>query len=270
MTYWERNPVKEGALRAAQLSGMYLAQAEEQSASCGHWSSRPLSGAPGEKKGKWRKQGDLGKALRRVAAPEAGPGHMCLRWQGWTWGQWIDHQMGFSTAMTTLWMVSSPSGQNPFHKIGWNGFALPLISWYLKKWTNCALIMLNKSSPNRDCFTLISPTFTDGKETVVNEGATCQGRCLRHLLRQSHKPSARVDHILVPQIYVCVLFETLIYSQQAECIGSRHRLAVSHQVAAIFPCPRQQLLRVDTADVAMIPRSRSHGDQCGLWPSWGK
>lgn len=63
------------------------------------------------------------------------------------------------------------------------------------------------------------------------------------------------------------MFETFIYSQQAECIGSRHRLAVSHQVAAIFPRPCQQLLRVDAADVAMIPRSRSHGNQCGVRPS---
>lgn len=125
MTYWERNPVKEGALRAAQLSGMYLARAEEQSALCGHRSSRPLSGAPGGKKGKWGKQGELRQALnkaagiRRAATPEAGPARMGPRWRRWMWGQWVDLQMGCSAVMMTLWMVSSPTGQNPFHKIGW-------------------------------------------------------------------------------------------------------------------------------------------------------
>lgn len=43
------------------------------------------------------------------------------------------------------------------------------------------------------------------------------------------------------------------YSQDAECEGPRHALAVSHQEAAIAARPSQQLLRCSSAQVAVIP-----------------
>lgn len=43
------------------------------------------------------------------------------------------------------------------------------------------------------------------------------------------------------------------YSQDAECEGPRHALAVSHQEAAIAARPSQQLLRSSAAQVTVIP-----------------
>lgn len=59
----------------------------------------------------------------------------------------------------------------------------------------------------------------------------------------------------------CVVYSILevFYSQQTQGVGSRHRFAVPHQEAAVFPCTGQQVFSSNTGDVPMVPRCCCHG-----------